>query len=240
MWGLVKTLTARQFGFVAPEGEGKDVFFRSEELSGISFDELRAGDIVGFEVKIGPKGPVAVKVHRNGGPRSDGELPVPTSDDVPTSADAAGLDIIRTIPAELIRRLSNNPEDLYQLHPKVFEELVAEIFTTEGFKTELIKSWNQADGGIDILAVRRAFAGFTVRYAVQCKRYAAHRRITAEPIRSLAGVMDHFRAHVGVIATTSFFTKPARDEVAAQFWKINLQDYDDIVEALNRLALLRT
>jgi hypothetical protein len=107
------------------------------------------------------------------------------------------------------------------------------------YATEIVKSWNQADGGIDIIAVRRDFGGFPVRYAIQCKRYAASRHVTADPIRALAGVLDHFRAHVGIIATTSFFTKPARDEVEAHYWKLDLRDYENIVESLKRLALLR-
>jgi CspA family cold shock protein len=240
MNGIVRILTDKGFGFITADGLEKDLFFHSDSLVGLLFDELRAGDSVHFDTEESPKGLNAISVRRNGGTRQD-ELRVDNTFDAIPPDDTAGLVAIQSIKAvtdELILRLNKSPLDLYQLHPKVFEELVAEIFMSEGFTTEMIKSWNQADGGIDIIAVRRDIGGFPVRYAIQCKRYAAHRTMTADPIRALAGVLDRFHAHVGVVATTSYFTKPAREEVEAHFWRINLRDYRSIVAGLQRLALL--
>jgi CspA family cold shock protein len=64
MTGTIKTLTDKGFGFIAREGEAKDLFFHSNELVGVSFDELKAGDAVTFEVVENEKGPAAVKVSR--------------------------------------------------------------------------------------------------------------------------------------------------------------------------------
>lgn len=64
MTGTIKTLTDRGFGFIAREGEAKDLFFHSNELQGVTFDELKAGDAVTFEIKDGEKGPAAVNVQR--------------------------------------------------------------------------------------------------------------------------------------------------------------------------------
>ena len=64
MKGTIKTLTDRGFGFIAREGETKDLFFHSKELKGVTFDELQVGDPVTFEVVDGPKGPAAVNVSR--------------------------------------------------------------------------------------------------------------------------------------------------------------------------------
>ncbi|MFZ1655099.1 MAG: cold shock domain-containing protein [Candidatus Moraniibacteriota bacterium] len=64
MTGTIKTLTDRGFGFIAREGEVKDLFFHSKELSGVTFDELKVGDVVSFEVVDGEKGPAAVNVTR--------------------------------------------------------------------------------------------------------------------------------------------------------------------------------
>lgn len=50
------------YGFITREGEEKDLFFHVNELSGVSFDDLREGDKVQFEVGEGPKGPNAVNV----------------------------------------------------------------------------------------------------------------------------------------------------------------------------------
>ena len=62
MNGTIKTLTDRGFGFITREGEAKDLFFHSNELNGVAFDELKEGDAVTFEVVEGDKGPSAKNV----------------------------------------------------------------------------------------------------------------------------------------------------------------------------------
>ena len=62
--GTIARLTDKGFGFISREGEEKDLFFHSNELVDVSFDELREGDKVTFEVADSPKGPNAVKVSR--------------------------------------------------------------------------------------------------------------------------------------------------------------------------------
>jgi cold shock protein len=62
--GTIARLTDKGFGFIKIEGQEKDLFFHSNEVVGTTFDELREGDKVSFEVGDGPKGPNAVKVSR--------------------------------------------------------------------------------------------------------------------------------------------------------------------------------
>ena len=62
--GTIARLTDKGFGFIAREGESKDVFFHRNELVGVTFEELREGDAVQFEVEESPKGLNAVKVSR--------------------------------------------------------------------------------------------------------------------------------------------------------------------------------
>jgi CspA family cold shock protein len=62
--GTIARLTDRGFGFIAREGEDKDLFFHSNELEGVQFNDLQEGDKVTFEVAEGPKGLNAVKVNR--------------------------------------------------------------------------------------------------------------------------------------------------------------------------------
>ena len=64
MTGTIKTLTLKGFGFISREGETKDLFFHSKELNGVTFDELKVGDEVTFEVINGEKGPAATNVSR--------------------------------------------------------------------------------------------------------------------------------------------------------------------------------
>jgi len=63
--GIVATLIKdKGFGFIAREGEEKDLFFHANELVNAQFMELKEGDKVTFEVEKGPKGLNAVKVSR--------------------------------------------------------------------------------------------------------------------------------------------------------------------------------
>ena len=62
--GTIKTLTDRGFGFIARVGEAKDLFFHSKDLAGVTFDELKQGDNVTFEIVEGPKGLAAANVQR--------------------------------------------------------------------------------------------------------------------------------------------------------------------------------
>jgi len=64
MTGTIKTLTDRGFGFIARDGESKDLFFHSKELQGVTYEELKEGDTVTFDVVDGEKGPAATNVAR--------------------------------------------------------------------------------------------------------------------------------------------------------------------------------
>ena len=62
MKGKVKTKTDKGFGFISREGEEKDLFFHSNDLDGVSFDELQEGAEVTFDLEQGEKGPSAKNV----------------------------------------------------------------------------------------------------------------------------------------------------------------------------------
>jgi CspA family cold shock protein len=62
--GTIAGLTDKGFGFIKIEGREKDLFFHSNELMNVKFDDLRQGDKLEFEVEEGEKGPKAVKVSK--------------------------------------------------------------------------------------------------------------------------------------------------------------------------------
>ena len=63
--GTIKKLVSdRGFGFIAREGEDKDLFFHSTSLVGVDFKDLKEGDAVQFEVSESPKGANATNVSR--------------------------------------------------------------------------------------------------------------------------------------------------------------------------------
>jgi CspA family cold shock protein len=64
MTGTIKTLTDKGFGFITVEGQEKDIFFHSNALVDVQFNELHEGDAVTFESEESPKGLNAVNVKR--------------------------------------------------------------------------------------------------------------------------------------------------------------------------------
>ena len=62
--GTIARLTDRGFGFIARKDEEKDIFFHSNELKNVEFNDLKEGDSVTFEVAEGPKGLYATNINR--------------------------------------------------------------------------------------------------------------------------------------------------------------------------------
>lgn len=57
---IKKLVTDKGFGFI--EGDRGDLFFHHSEVQGATFEELREGQLVEFEIGSGPKGPRATAV----------------------------------------------------------------------------------------------------------------------------------------------------------------------------------
>ncbi len=64
MKGTIKKLTDKGFGFITGEGLAKDLFFHTNALVGVTFEELREGDAVTFETENTEKGLNATNVQR--------------------------------------------------------------------------------------------------------------------------------------------------------------------------------
>src|SRR6185503_19317132 len=66
--GTVKWFNAEKgFGFITPEGGGKDCFVHFSAIQGNGFKSLDEGEKVEFEIGQGQKGPQAENVTRLGG-----------------------------------------------------------------------------------------------------------------------------------------------------------------------------
>ena len=62
--GKIVELGERSSGQIKLVGNKETLFFHSDALSGVSFEELKTGDKVSFEVIESKKGPYATNVHR--------------------------------------------------------------------------------------------------------------------------------------------------------------------------------
>jgi len=106
---------------------------------------------------------------------------------------------------ELIPRLAALPHELRTLHPRKFEELIAELLSREGFDVTLTPAKN--DGGRDVLASRR-FDDFSlgrILYYVECKHWS--NSVGVAVVRALYGVVEADGVTGGMVVTTSSFTR---------------------------------
>jgi hypothetical protein len=126
----------------------------------------------------------------------------------------------------IIRAVKMKPEDLLQLNSRQFEELVAEIWRSLGYETELTAQTK--DGGRDIVAVKKLEAN--VRFLIECKRYDPSRRVGVELVRALYGVRAHEKATKGILATTSTFTRGAKAFFDDHIWELEPRDFDGVVQ----------
>lgn len=130
---------------------------------------------------------------------------------------------------QVVAHLAANPRLLYELTPRRFEELVAEIYSRSGFEVELTPA--SGDGGADVFAVRRDDLGSTL-IVVQAKRYKPELKVEASAVRELLGTVDLNRASAGVLITTSSFRSGA-EELAEQLkWRLSLKDYARLQDLL--------
>ena len=61
--GTVKWFNeSKGYGFIKPEGSGKDIFVHFSAIEGTGFKTLMEGQTVEFDVVQGPKGPQAQSV----------------------------------------------------------------------------------------------------------------------------------------------------------------------------------
>ncbi|MEO8581181.1 MAG: cold shock domain-containing protein [Patescibacteria group bacterium] len=73
MTGTIKKLTDKGYGFIVSEELGKDLFFHSKSLVGVTYEELREGDQVTFESEQTQKGLNAINVKRAGAESDDSQ-----------------------------------------------------------------------------------------------------------------------------------------------------------------------
>lgn len=147
-----------------------------------------------------------------------------------TAPERRGFDLaVAEFSDDLIAYLAANPEQIYTLTPRRFEELVAELYRRRGFEATLTPA--SGDQGVDIYVVRRDDLGTSLT-VVQAKRYAPNRKVGASVVRELVGTVDLQRASTGVLITTSGFEPGARRVEEQYRYRLALRDYVGLQELL--------
>jgi restriction system protein len=140
---------------------------------------------------------------------------------------------IRHANDELILALKKDPELVFGLSPRRFEELAAGLFERLGYTVTLTPA--SKDGGKDLYIAQKNDLGSFLFY-VECKRYAPNRPVGVALVNALTGVVERGRATAGLLLTTSHFTSGARAVQNQLKHRLSLQDYSDYKSLLERVS----
>jgi restriction system protein len=108
---------------------------------------------------------------------------------------------------KLIKR---DPEEIFRIDPRKFEELIAGAYEREGYDEVILTPYSN-DGGRDVIATKHGLG--SIRIFDQVKRYKISRMVTAEEVRALVGVLTiDPNVSKGIITTTSDFAPTLLDD----------------------------
>ncbi|KKK87305.1 hypothetical protein LCGC14_2754580, partial [marine sediment metagenome] len=125
--------------------------------------------------------------------------------------------------------------ELYNLHSRMFEELIAEILSKRGWNVQL--TGKSRDNSIDMVAFS-CLDDIPIQLIVQCKRYSPQKKVGISIVKELYATKIDIGASLAMVATTSFYTRPAREFSERHRFELDLKDFDDIVKWLKFHAQL--
>lgn len=139
--------------------------------------------------------------------------------------------IITDINEEVKKYFKKYPEKMHDLTSRKFEELIASILEDMDLDVQLTKATR--DGGRDIIAtMKNALTSMLI--FVECKKYSPDFKVDVSIIREVAGVHTFRKPEKSIIVTTSTFTKDAIAEAQMLNGKMELKDYENLKEWLDK------
>jgi HJR/Mrr/RecB family endonuclease len=156
-----------------------------------------------------------------------GALWIPADDSLLTAEE------FQLVDRRLADDIAKQPDKLFSVDPRFFEDLMGSIYADLDYEIKMTKRTN--DGGRDIIALTRRDS-LSLKVLIECKRYARRKKVTVTQVRALFGVLEDEKATKALLATTSGFTKKAREFAKRNIWKLDLLDYDQLVRLIQRYA----
>lgn len=132
----------------------------------------------------------------------------------------------------LLKKAVDDPRVIHSFSSREFEEMVCELLDKQGYNVKLTKQTR--DGGKDIIVVQKSILGEFCIF-VECKKYDTTRPISVGLVRELYGTVMAENATAGMMITTSYFTKDAKEYTEKIKHRLTLKDYNDLVQELNNI-----
>lgn len=140
----------------------------------------------------------------------------------------------------IVQAIERNPQLIYDLPWRKWEEIVAAGWERLGYRVELTP--RSGDGGRDVIATR--IEGVAIRIFDQVKSRAVHRVVTADEVRSMIGTffMEPNVSKVFVTTTSEFAKGVYESPLIQQFvpYRLELRSRVPLVSWLSRARDLRS
>lgn len=135
----------------------------------------------------------------------------------------------------VIEFLSKDPQRLFALSPRQFEELIAELMHRLGYSVQLGPLGR--DGGVDLFAESKSEVGDEL-VLIQCKRYRDDRKIGEPIVKQLHADVHDRSATRGLVATTSYFSSTALNYIERNRFRLSGVDQDELMAWMARVRKL--
>jgi hypothetical protein len=136
---------------------------------------------------------------------------------------------VANITSDIVQQLWSDPNEIYQLTPSTFEELIGDRLQAMGFNVCQVGGHSyRKDGGIDFVAWSQE-AEFPFLMAIQAKHHRSPEYKTGPgPVRELLGVVHSLPFNAAVLVTNTTFTPDAKWIAQQQSHLMRLRDIYDI------------
>ena len=138
---------------------------------------------------------------------------------------------------EIMRMIQNDPSSMYQIDPRVWEEIIAGAYSRAGFEVVELTP-RSGDKGRDVVATKHGIG--SIRIFDQVKAYKPGHIVTAEEVRAMLGVITGAgNVSKGVITTTSTFApRIEQDEYLKPYmpFRLELKSREPLIQWLDELS----
>jgi restriction system protein len=139
---------------------------------------------------------------------------------------------------EILKLIKRDPEEIFNIEPRTFEELIAGAYDRSNQFDEVILTPRSGDKGRDIIATKNGFG--SIRIIDQIKRNRITHPVTADDVRALVGVLTlEQNVSKGVVTTSGVFAPNLeKDELIQRVlpYRLELRPRDILIPWLMRMG----
>lgn len=137
--------------------------------------------------------------------------------------------IVEKVESKILAKIKKDMSFVFDITPRDFEKVVAEIYYVLGFDVELTPIVK--DGGKDIIVVGNDKNGQRFTHLIECKRHSTRNPVGVSIVRGFESVVRREKANMGIIVTTAHFTKNAKKEKEKYYnGVIEIEEFHKLIE----------